>query len=94
MQLTIELPEEIAQAMRLPADEIPGRIKQELAIRLYAKGVLSFGKARELAGLSRWAFHDLLGDEGIERRYGPRELAEDLETLEGDPTHESSPFRH
>jgi hypothetical protein len=35
-----------------------------------------------------------LGDEGIERRYGPRELAEDLETLEGDPTHESSPFRH
>lgn len=82
MQLVIELPDEITQAMRLPSDEIPTRIKQELAIRLYAKGMLSFGKARELAGLSRWAFHDLLGDEGIERRYGPQELAEDLETLE------------
>ena len=82
MQLLIELPDEITQAMRLPADEIQTRIRQELAIRLYAKGVLSFGKARELAGLSRWVFHDLLGDEGIERRYGPRELAEDLETLE------------
>jgi predicted HTH domain antitoxin len=43
---------------------------------------LSFGKARELAGLSRWAFHDLLGEEGILRRYDVRELEEDLKTLE------------
>jgi predicted HTH domain antitoxin len=82
MQLVIELPDEITQAMRLPANEIPSRVKQELAIRLYAKGVLSFGKARELAGMNRWAFHELLGDESIERRYGLQERAEDLETLE------------
>jgi predicted HTH domain antitoxin len=53
-----------------------------LAVRLYAKGLLSFGKARQLAGVTRWDFHDLLGEEGILRRYDVGELEEDLRTLE------------
>jgi hypothetical protein len=50
MQLTIELPDEIAQAMRLPAAEIPARIKQELASR--AERGLDRG-LREFTGLLR-----------------------------------------
>ncbi len=80
-QLFIEIPDDLVQAMKLPADEVPARLRRELAVRLYAKGLLSFGKARELAGISRWAFHDLLGDEGIPRRYEVEELEEDLRTL-------------
>ena len=80
-QLSIEIPDDLVQAMKLPADEVPARLRRELAVRLYAKGLLSFGKARELAGISRWAFHDLLGDEGIPRRYEVEELEEDLRTL-------------
>ena len=57
-------------------------MKRELAIRLYAKGLLSFGKARQLAGMTRWDFHDLLGEESIPRRYDVEELEEDLKTLE------------
>ena len=62
--------------------EHTARLKRELAIRLYAKGLLSFGKARQLAGLTRWEFHDVLGEEEIPRRYDVEELDEDLHTLE------------
>lgn len=49
---------------------------------MYSKNLLSFGKARQLAGITRWEFHDLLGQEGVVRRYDVRELEEDLKTLE------------
>lgn len=61
MRLSIEVTEDLVQAIKLPAEEVPARLKRELAIRLYAKGLLSFGKARQLAGMTRWDFHDVLG---------------------------------
>jgi len=82
MRLSIEVPRELLQAIKLPAEEVPVRLKRELAIRLYAKGLLSFGKARQLAGMTRWDFHDLLAEEGIPRRYDVEEIEEDLQTLE------------
>ena len=72
----------MAEALRIPPDERRSRIQRELAIRLYQKGILSFGKARELAGMSKWDFHILLGQEGISRSYDEEELNADLETLE------------
>jgi len=51
-----------------------------MTIRLYEKGLLSLGKSREMAGISRWEFHDLLEDEKIIRRYDVEELEEDLKT--------------
>ena len=81
-KMTLEFPADLAEALRLPAAEQPGRLRQELAIRLYQKGLLSFGKARELAAMGKWEFHELLGDEGIIRRYEVGELKQDLQTLE------------
>jgi len=81
-QFSIEIHKDLLQAIKLPAEEVPNRLQTELAIRLYEKGLLGFRKARELAGMSRWEFHDLLGDEGVTRRYDVEELEEDLETIE------------
>ena len=58
----------------LPSAEVPQRLKRELAVRLYEKG--------ELAEMTRWDFHDLLGAEEIVRRYNVEELAEDIAVLE------------
>jgi predicted HTH domain antitoxin len=82
-RITLEIPEDVVQAIKLPAEEVPTRLRRELALRLYEKGLLSFGKARELAGMTRWAFHDLLGEEGIPRRYNEADLEEALQTLKG-----------
>jgi predicted HTH domain antitoxin len=81
-KLILEIPPDLAEAIRLPFEERVARLRQELALRLYEKDLLSFGKARELAGLSKWEFHFLLGEEGIPRRYDLEELEKDLKTLE------------
>ena len=81
-QMVIEIPAELAEALRVPPEEIQSRLRRELAIRLYQKGLLSFGKARELAAMSKRQFHVVLGEEGIARRYDVAELEDDLSTLE------------
>lgn len=79
--LTFKISEEFYQAIKLPATEVSGRLKRELAVRLYTKGLLTLGKARELAEMTRWDFHELLGEEEVPRRYDVDELDEDLATL-------------
>ena len=80
-QFSLSIQKDVIQAIKVPAAEAPRRLRRELAIRLYEKGLLSFGKARALSEMSRWGFHDLLGEERILRRYDVEELEEDLETL-------------
>ncbi len=80
-KMTLEIPDELRDAIRLPQQEQGQRLKRELAVRLYQKGLLAFGKARELAEMGKWDFHVLLGDEGIQRGYDVEELHEDLKTL-------------
>lgn len=80
--LVLEISNEVADAILLPPAERQHRVLQELAIRLYQKRLLSFGKARELAHMTKWEFHALLGDEAIERSYDLEELASDIATLE------------
>ena len=81
-KLVLEISEDLAEALRVPPDERLSRVRQELALRLYQKSLLSFGKARELAQMSKWAFHELLGSEGVVRSYDLEELEADLATLE------------
>jgi len=77
----VEIPESISLAIKIPESELKARLKVELAIRLYQKGVLGFGKARELAGLNKWQFQEILAKENISLNYDVEELERDLETL-------------
>ncbi|RLC04310.1 MAG: UPF0175 family protein [Deltaproteobacteria bacterium] len=78
----MEIPDDLMEALRTPPAERLTRLRRELAIRLYQKELLNFGKARKLAQMSKWEFHRLLGQEGIVRHYDMEELEEDLRTLE------------
>lgn len=75
----IEISDDVYDAIRLPESERDGVVREELAVSLYARGALSFGKARELAGCSNREFARLVGDRGIERHYTAEELEEDVE---------------
>jgi predicted HTH domain antitoxin len=81
-KMVLEISDDLVEALRVPTEEKHTRVRQELAVRLYEKGLLSFGKARDLAQMSKWEFHLLLRQEGIVRRYDEEELEEDLSTLE------------
>ena len=74
----IELPDWV----RLPRGEVEKRVKVELALRLYQKGIISMGQARRLAGLSKWDFLELLAKEKIPLSYDVEELGKDLKTVE------------
>ncbi len=76
--ITIEIPENI----KIPKEELENRIKQELALRLYEKGLVSFGQARRISGLSKWEFLELLRKEKIPISYDEEELEEDLRVIE------------
>ncbi len=78
MSLRLDIPDSVLQGLRLPEGEIPGRLRTELAIALYAQGALSLGKAAELAEMSRILFGEMVGQRGIPRHYGEDDLAQDL----------------
>jgi predicted HTH domain antitoxin len=76
--LDVHIPPSIADAIALPDDRKAPEIRRELACALYREGLLSFGNARERAGLSVYAFGQVLGTRGIERQYGDDALEEDI----------------
>ena len=78
MGIQLEIPDHVAQAIRLPLVEQKQQLLIELAVALYARGMLSFGKARELAGLSKYEFGVLLGKREIPRHYEAEDLRDDL----------------
>jgi predicted HTH domain antitoxin len=84
MGVSLTIPDSVVQGLRLPEGEIAQRLRTELAVALYSQGVLSLGKAAELAELSRALFGELVGQRGIPRHYGDEDLAQDLSYARGE----------
>ena len=80
----VRIPGSVAEAMDLPAEQLQEEIRRELALALYAQDRLSGGQARDLAGMDRRAFIQLLGKRQIPRHYGKEELEEDLHYARGE----------
>jgi len=76
--VTIMVPHDIVQALRLPPDAVQAALQQELALALYQRGILSFGKACSLAGMNRREWEALLGARKIPRHYADEDLDQDL----------------
>lgn len=76
--ISIKVPFDIVQSIRLPPDTIQAELQQELALALYQRGVLSSGKACDLAGVTRWEWEALLGAREIRRHYSDDELDQDI----------------
>lgn len=79
MTLHLDIPESVTASLRAPAAEMEPRLLLELAVALYAQGILSFGKSSELANLSRSAFAENVSDPGVARHYGEADLALDID---------------
>ena len=73
----IKIPREIVQATQMSPEEL----RRELAIYLFQQGKLSFGKAREMAGMTAWSFQQIIASRGIPVHYGVAEYEADLATL-------------
>lgn len=83
MTITIEIPDTVARAIRIPRKEQQRQLKIELAISLYAQGILPFGKAAELADMTLLEFGILLGKRNIPRQYDEADLQDDIAYASG-----------
>jgi predicted HTH domain antitoxin len=78
MSITLNIPNNIHEALHVTPAEAEQRLKLELAIALYAQNALSLGKAAELADRSRVELNGILAERGIPMHYSQKELDEDL----------------
>jgi predicted HTH domain antitoxin len=83
MELTLRIPKEVDRALKIPGKEKESVLLKELAISLYQQDILSFGKARQLANMSKWELHNELGKRKIARHYTSEEFEEDLRYAKG-----------
>ena len=60
MTIEVTVPEEVFTALRKTPQEVARDVRVSAAVDWYAEGLVSQGKASELAGLSRVEFFDEL----------------------------------
>ena len=81
MKVILEFPDSILDIFNISEDKFPIELKTQIALFLYEKGKISFGKARELSGLTVWEFMEKLKENHIPIRYDIEEFKEDLKTI-------------
>ena len=79
MQVTINLPEDIAAALKGEWDNVPRRSLEAIAVEGYRTGALTESQVRRLLGLeTRFQVHALLKEHQVPLRYTEADLEEDL----------------
>lgn len=63
--ITLEIPEDIADALRFPPGRATEELWREFAVFLVKEGLLPRHKARKLVAMERVAFEDLLAHRGV-----------------------------
>ncbi len=82
MQVTFEVPEDVARALLANQPTIDRAAIEAIAAEGYRSGLLSESQLKRLLGLpSRFAVHDWLRDRRIPYQYTEADLASDLTTL-------------
>ncbi len=79
MQVIIDLPDDISEALRGRGPDLPRQALEALAIEGYRTGVLTESQVRRLLGLdSRFDVHAILKNHGVALRYTESDIEDDL----------------
>lgn len=78
MSVTLDIPDDVLATLPMPEQERKGYLLLEIACALYARDLLSLGRAAELAGMPKITFGQEIRRRGISRHYTDAELEADL----------------
>ena len=78
--ITIEMPDDVFTTLRRSPDELARDVRLTVAIQWYSQGLISQGKAAEIAGLDRTEFLYRLAHGKVDAfQISAEELAEEVE---------------
>lgn len=80
--ITLEIPDDVAAALRFPANRASEELRREFAVFLVKEGILPRQKARRLASMERVAFEDLLARRGVAWEGSVDDVLADVEAAE------------
>ena len=79
MQVKLDLPDDISEALEGQWPDLPRQALEALAVEGYRTGALTENQVRRLLGLgSRFQVHALLKDHRVSLRYTESDLEDDL----------------
>lgn len=81
VKLELKVPKTVVSALGMSASEMASDFCQRVAVSLHMEGVLSLGKAAEMAGLPYTDFMALLRAKKVPLNYTVEDLAEDIRNL-------------
>lgn len=77
-----DLPESVFSALRSTPEAFVDELRLAAAVKWFESGRISQGKAAEVAGISRQAFHDALARYGVSPfQQSPTDLQDELRSL-------------
>lgn len=80
--ITVEIPRKLLEVARIGEQEASQKIRLVLVIYLFERGLLSLGRAAELAGVPVQRMMQSLAEHRIPLHYDVKDYHEDLKTLE------------
>ena len=80
-KLELRMPKTVMSALGISGPEIASDFSRRIALSLYAEGILSLGKAAELAGMPYADFTDLVRAKKVPVNYTVEDLEADVETV-------------
>jgi len=75
MTLTLDIPDDVLAAVPVPGPQKQRFLMLKIASMLFARDLLSLGRAAELAGITKPDFRQEIGACGIARHYSENKLA-------------------
>jgi predicted HTH domain antitoxin len=81
VDVKLQLPKDIIKAVETPDNQLEKMLWEKIVLELYREETISFGKACELLGITKWEFTDLLREKDVPLAYNEDDLENDLKTL-------------
>ena len=81
VDVKLQLPKKLLRAVEVQEGDLQRAVWEKIVLELYREEAISFGKAAELLGISKWELTDLLRQKNVPLPYNEQDLEEDLKDL-------------
>ena len=79
--IAVDLPSDLINIFKIREKDFPSAVLETLSVELYREGIISVGKAAEIAGVSIWEMQEILTKRKIPINFYPEDLEKDIRTL-------------